>query len=298
MVKGPHALWYPALSSHPPPPPPSSSNDNSNNALSPSHQHHRNTYPPQNPQRTLLSILRTDENIVLHRKANIRRFGAGWLRPPGVGKTLQGMADERAEREEVEGARAREYALAEAQAAAEADALANAEGLEGEEDGGDMGERDLDDEVPDLDADAGAWSDADMTEDEREGELDPTEEHGEGVLEEEGGGDFGAEIGERDLDDEIPDADAGGGGMEVGEYEHTDTEVEDSSSEDDGVVVQRQGPVMGTFRQSENGFAQRGIPSSSGVLGSSVFGSSPVRDSLGGVRRDGGRRSRGRRREN
>ena len=201
------------------------------------------------------------------------------------------MADERAEREEVESARAG------AQAAAEADAHANAEGLEGEEDGGDMGERDLDDEVPDLDADVGAWSDADMTEDEGEGELDPTEEHGEGMLEEEGEGDFGAEMRGRDLDDEIPDADADGGGMEV-EYEHTDTEVEDSNSEDDGVVVQRQGPVMGAFRQSGNGFAQRGIPSSSGVLGSSVFGSSPVRDSLGGGRRGGGRRSRGRGREN
>ncbi|KAL2054477.1 hypothetical protein ABVK25_005225 [Lepraria finkii] len=178
----PHALWYPSLSPHPPPPPTPTSNDNSNNPLSPSHQHHRNTHPSKTPQRTLLSILRTDENLVLHRKANIRRFGAGWLRPPGVGKTLQGMADERAEMEEVEGARAREFALAEAQAAAEADALANAEGLEGEEGEGEMGERDLDDEVPDLDADAGAWSDADITEDEGEGELDPTEEHGEGML--------------------------------------------------------------------------------------------------------------------
>lgn len=206
------------------------------------------------------------------------------------------MADERAEMEEVEGARAREFALAEAQAAAEADALA--EGLEGEEGEGEMGERDLDDEVPDLDADAGAWSDADITEDEGEGELDPTEEHGEGVLEEEGEGDFGAEMGGRDLDDEIPDADAGMDGGEVGEYEHTDTEVEDSSSEENGVVMQRQGPVMGTFRQSGNVFGQRGIPSSSGVLGSSVFGSSPVgpRDSV--VGRGGGRRSRGRGREN
>jgi hypothetical protein len=55
--------------------------------------------PPQ-PTRTLLSVLRADELTILNRKANIRRFGAGWLRPMGVGKTLQGMADEMAEREE------------------------------------------------------------------------------------------------------------------------------------------------------------------------------------------------------
>ena len=61
----------------------------------------------QNPQRTLLSILRADENLIAQRKQNIRRFGAGWLRPPGVAKTLQGMDDEKAEREEVESARAR-----------------------------------------------------------------------------------------------------------------------------------------------------------------------------------------------
>lgn len=53
------------------------------------------------PTRTLLSVLRADEVTILTRKANIRRFGAGWLRPMGVGKTLQGMADEMAEREEV-----------------------------------------------------------------------------------------------------------------------------------------------------------------------------------------------------
>lgn len=56
---------------------------------------------PPPPPRTLLSVLRADELTVLTRKANIRRFGAGWLRPMGVGKTLQGLADEMAEREEV-----------------------------------------------------------------------------------------------------------------------------------------------------------------------------------------------------
>ena len=63
-------------------------------------QYHRIDNPL--PVRTALSILRADENIVAIRKQNIRRFGAGWLRPLGVGKTLQGMADENAEKEEQE----------------------------------------------------------------------------------------------------------------------------------------------------------------------------------------------------
>lgn len=102
----PHTLWYPSLSNHPQPSS-ASPNETSQNPHSPI-IHHRNAInTPHNPQRTSLSVLRNDENLILQRKANIRRFGAGWLRPPGVGKTLQGIDDERAEREEVESARAR-----------------------------------------------------------------------------------------------------------------------------------------------------------------------------------------------
>lgn len=98
-----HSLYYPSLSTHQPPPP-SQNPQNPNNILSRTpavNQYHRTDTPI--PVRTALSILRADENTVAIRKANIRRFGAGWLRPLGVGKTLQGMADERAEREEQEG---------------------------------------------------------------------------------------------------------------------------------------------------------------------------------------------------
>lgn len=52
------------------------------------------------PMRTLLGVLRADEVTIMTRKANIRRFGASWLRPMGVPKTLQGIADEMVEREE------------------------------------------------------------------------------------------------------------------------------------------------------------------------------------------------------
>lgn len=84
----------------------------------------RTTAPP--PESQLLATLRADELAVHNRKANIRRFGAGWLRPPGVPKTLQGFADERAEREEQELTAGREAAMLEAQAAAEEEEAAAA----------------------------------------------------------------------------------------------------------------------------------------------------------------------------
>ena len=128
-----------------------------------------------------------------------------------------------------------------------------------------------------------------MTEDEEEeedgGGLDPTDHDPDG-----GDADFAE--GNVDLDEMIPEADPGG------EYEHTDTEVEDVSSSDDeeievGVGVGggqqgRRGPVVGTFRQGVQGVVQR-----VGGLGSSVFGSSPVRESLGGRGRRRSGRGRG-----
>ena len=88
------------------------------------------------------------------RKQNIRRFGAGWLRPPGIPKTLQGLDDERAEREEAEMMRQREIAMEEARMAQEAMDGPDVEFAEGDPEQ----ERDLDDEVPDMDEE-GSWSD-------------------------------------------------------------------------------------------------------------------------------------------
>lgn len=187
------------------------------------------------------------------------------------------MADERAEREEGEIARAREFAAAEAQAQAEAEAEV-VQGLP-VRDGGE-GERDLDEEVPDADADVdadvdgeGVWSDAE----EEEEELERVERSLLGDLEEEEEGGFAVEGGgEVDLDAEVPEA-------QEGSYEHTDTEVEDESSDDD-----EGGPVRGAFGTGRTGTV---LGIHGGVLGSSVFGSSPVRQG----RRTGGR---GRGREN
>lgn len=251
-----HSLFYASQSTFHPNHQQSSQQPNGPHPFARSHGHHHQPH-------TILSVLRADENAILQRKANIRRFGAGWLRPPGVPKTLQGMADERAEREEQESAANREFALAEAQAAAEAEAL------EREQEGMAMGggeqqlERNLDDDVPDADEDDDAGED--WIDDEQE-----MDEEGMPDMEEEGDGDY-AEAG-RDLDEDVPEA---------GSYQHTDTDLEDESSEEDEMPP-------ATFREVGN-------TGGGGVLGASVFGSSPAIRIPRGTRRSG---SGGHRREN
>lgn len=148
--------------------------------------------------------LELEEEALAARKANVRRFGATWLRPPGVTKTYQAMVDEAAERAEQESIAHREAALAEQQAAAEEEArrMRSVHGMDvdGEDDVEGM-ERDLDGEVPDADNVGGS----DVEED---GHLPSDEEDGD----------------DRDLDDDVPEA---------GAYEHTDTEAEDSTSDEE-----------------------------------------------------------------
>ena len=232
---------------------PSSQQPNSSHYFGRSSAH----YQPRTP----LSVLRADENAILNRKRNIRRYGAGWLRPPGIPKTLQGMDDERAEREEQERAANRDFEYYEAQRVAEAEARAQEqEGIapgEGEQQGV---ERDLDDDVPDADIDV---------EDE---DYEPYEDFDEpyggwesGMVavpttEEEVDGDYAE--GERDLDEEVPEA---------GSYQHTDTELEDESSEEGEAAA----------------FGEVGNPGVGGVLGSSVFGGRPALSVPRGARRSG-----------
>lgn len=54
------------------------------------------------PSISPLTQLALDEQSLHQRKINIQRFGATWIRPPGIAKTLQGELDEKAEREEAE----------------------------------------------------------------------------------------------------------------------------------------------------------------------------------------------------
>ena len=146
-------------------------------------------------------------------------------------------------------------------------------GLAGEDDDA-ADERDLDDEIPEAD-------DTNWVDDEEDAEdALPTDE---------GDGDYAEDLAtaataangtaapDRDLDDDVPEA---------GSYQHTDTDLEDSSDEqldDDMQEATGQGVMPGN--------------ASAAALGSSFFGSSPVGQSAG-VRRIGGHAGRARGREN
>ena len=161
--------------------------------------------------------------------------------------------------------------MMEAQAAAEAEADIGTEGMN-EEEGHEEEGRDLDEDIPDADDGPETWVDEDGD------DGLPTEE-GEGdYVVVEGTDPLEGEMAGRDLDDDVPEA---------GSYQHTDTDIEDESSED--------GDLGGRESLPARGAGLRGT----GVLGSSVFGSSPavqMRRSSG--RRSGAYRERFQRREN
>ncbi|KAJ4344316.1 hypothetical protein N0V95_006148 [Ascochyta clinopodiicola] len=213
-----------------------------NNAPHPHPQQRRATHRTS----TLLATLTQDENVFEQRKANVQRFGAGWIRPPGVTKTLQATTDEELEKQEQEIMARREQVMMDL-AAAQQEA-ANAEerqDREEMEENGEVEERDLDDDVPEAEASASELSASDASSDE-EGSVSDTED---GAREQESipfnedsfieGSMVEAEVSamlemeeaemagvlqdERDLDDDIPEA---------GSYEHTDSELEDSSDDD------------------------------------------------------------------
>jgi hypothetical protein len=206
----------------------------------------------------MLTALAADENAIYQRKQNVRRFGAGWIRPPGVAKTLQALKDEELEKEEQEAMARREQIMLDL-AAAQQDA-ANAEArMRGEEadmdddDDENGGEHDLDDDVPEAvnssdesasesasDSDSGSESGSDngasvsaASPDARGSESMPFNEDSfiEGsqleaevsaMLEHEEAEMAGVLQDERDLDDDVPEA---------GSYEHTDSELSDSDSD-------------------------------------------------------------------
>ncbi|OAL55457.1 hypothetical protein IQ07DRAFT_582941 [Pyrenochaeta sp. DS3sAY3a] len=203
-----------------------------------------------------LATLSNDENMIEQRKQNVRRFGAGWLRPPGVAKTLQAMKDEEVEREEQEMMQRREQVMLDL-AAAQQDAANQEEReqndqLDGQDDGG---ERDLDDEVPDAERSDSEASNEDTDSDTSDHSNDandttvPFNEDSfiEGsmleaevsrMLEMEEAEMSGVLQDERDLDEDVPEA---------GSYEHTDSELEDSSDIDtSGLPISNMGSAMTT----------------------------------------------------
>ncbi|KAF1833135.1 hypothetical protein BDW02DRAFT_553195 [Decorospora gaudefroyi] len=193
---------------------------------------------------TFLAALNNDENTIAQRKSNVRRFGAGWLRPPGIGKTLQAMDDEKLEKEEQEMMQRREQVMLDLAAAQQeaANAEQREQGEHMQEDGAE--ERDLDDDVPEAESTQSGESSADeedtseLSEGAQEESTVPFNEGSfiEGsmleaevshMLEMEEAEMAGVLQDERDLDDDVPEA---------GSYEHTDSELEDSSDVDNSIL--------------------------------------------------------------
>lgn len=108
------------------------------------------------------------------RRLNVQNYGSGWLRPPGVPKTLHQLREEKREQEEHQEAMRREQL---AQELAEAEAEANPEN--GMMDDVQLdGAQDLDDEIPDADDEFGLHDDDDDDDDEEEDEDDLDEDEG------------------------------------------------------------------------------------------------------------------------
>ncbi|KAI5195174.1 hypothetical protein E4T39_08318 [Aureobasidium subglaciale] len=169
------------LSPHLRPPPTSndpSSHTTDNNAAQQSRR--QNNLQSSAPTRQSLAQLLADEHAISSRKHNIRRFGAGWIKPPGVAKTLQAETEEKIEREEQEAQQRREQMMMDMQAQQEveearnrANAAAEEENPGGEEE---QEERDLDEEIPDADvedeeSEGDDISDSDEDDDEEEEEM-------------------------------------------------------------------------------------------------------------------------------
>ena len=241
------------------------------------------------------------------RKQNVQNYGNSWIKPPGIPKSLYQLREEKREMEEHQESLRRE-ALAQELAEAEAegiDELLHGEGIDGE-----MEEaRDLDDEVPEaettgLDAEESENEDENDAEDVPRGvlaarlpddvyrealvrgqEVTATrfgDEGGSNIDEEdqaqmlqeedlvhetrEGPQDMDIDM-DADLDAEIPEAETGG-------YEHTDTEAELTSSDDDSIDagnLGRRHPVASSMVRSDG--TQNSLDMFSN--GSSQMGSSP-----------------------
>ncbi|TKA76379.1 hypothetical protein B0A55_05266 [Friedmanniomyces simplex] len=219
------------------PPPPTATTNATHNP-----QHVRQLQQRRDEDRQLhntrspLAFLTADEAAIAARKAAIRNYGAYWIRPPGVPKTLQATHEEEAERIEAEEQARQEAGLRDMQARQQALETQERAGQAGEDATQAGEERDLDDEIPDAPEHAAemSFNEESMVEgssllvDQQQSELQEEEEEVQQAVELEEAELIGAaqdqeELGiERDLDDSVPEA---------GSYQHTDTELEDSDSD-------------------------------------------------------------------
>lgn len=261
-----YALWYTSNhnyydnfseSSHP----------NDQHGSLPSGTQNAGPHPARRPQtghiaRSPLAQLRADEQYMERRKQNVQNYGSSWIKPPGIGKSLHQLREERREMEEHQESLRREQL---AQELADAEAAEEGSQLDAELDQ----TRDLDDDVPDADETALDPDDSDqsdVTEEDDTARLAiqriPDDHYRDALMrgEEIGGASFGAEgnagsdeedgsqllqeedlahdetLGmdadldmdmdmDGDLDGDVPEAEGQG-------YEHTDTEEELSSTDD------------------------------------------------------------------
>lgn len=127
-----------------------------------------------------LHALARDEALTVVRKTSIQNYGNSWLRPAGVAKTMLGQREEAAEREEVE-RQMREQEEMEEDGMRQDALRAQMEGEQvagdgdGDEEGPDL-QRDLDDDIPDADADGQAGHEDDFENHNSDGELNPDDE--------------------------------------------------------------------------------------------------------------------------
>lgn len=196
------------------------------------------------------------------RKQNVQNYGSSWIKPPGIFKSLHQIREERRELEEHQESLRREQL---AQELADAEAAEERSQLDADLDQ----TRDLDDDVPDADETAQDPDDSDESEMTEEEDLSrvasqriPDDTYRDALMrgEDVGGPTFGTEgnagsdddgsqllqeedlayeetLGmDADLDMDMGmdgDLDGDVPGSEGGGYEHTDTEEELSSTDDD-----------------------------------------------------------------
>lgn len=213
-----------------------------------------------------LAALILEERALRLRKQNIASFGYSWIRPAGCAKTMQGVRDEEAEREEgaVSGGLDGDIG---ADFAGEGELNETmGQGVPGPTDGltSDTFERDLDDDIPEAEGEGLVEEGDEGLEDEADVEERNDDDDDDGLLDRDLDDDipegFGGEDEDEDdafddqpdLDDDIPSApaDAEDSFMErdldadfpnpaeeeIGqqqEWEHTDTEAEDDDFDDD-----------------------------------------------------------------
>ncbi|KAK7427560.1 hypothetical protein QQZ08_006003 [Neonectria magnoliae] len=233
-----HSLWYRSSRSPLTPAGPLDPHQHQD----PHAQHHASNQSRQRGhalERSVLARLAADEQYMQRRRLNVQNYGSGWLKPPGVPKTLHQMREEKREQEEHQEAMRREQL---AQELAEAEAEANPE--EGMMDDVQLdGAQDLDDEIPDADDEFGLHDDDDEDEDEEEleeedDEAEAGEEADESVIREERQNDLMASR-MRMNDDAFREAlvrgDPDGDGMYGGEEEIEEEEQGQILGEDDFV---------------------------------------------------------------